>query len=129
MKRFGWLLLVGFVLAVGIIVAVAGTLRPSTKGAAPGTTAAPTTVTTINEAASDWPCELFRSVAGDVNAGILTDAELRDKLKEVNERAVLGTEEIQAAAVELLAASTAGDVPGIRAGFARMNAACTATGH
>lgn len=113
-------------------------VRGSTVDAAPTATvvaAAPveSTVppTTVDERVetSDWPCEHFRNVAGDVNAGILTDVELREKLKEVRERAVLGTPEVQEAATALLAAATSGVVADVRAGFARMDAACAATGH
>lgn len=77
---------------------------------------------------SSLACDHFRNIAADVSAGVLTDAELRDKLKEVYDNASIATPEVREAAREMLAALTAGDVDAFSVAISDMDAACTAAG-
>lgn len=74
-------------------------------------------------------CEHFRNVMGDVRDGVLTDAELRKKLKEVHGNASIGTAQVQDAAREMLAAITQDDSDSLIEATKQMDAACKAAGH
>ncbi len=98
-----------------------GTPAPTTT-----TTEAPTTTADPREESS-LACDHFRNIMGDVRDGLLTDAELRDKLKEVHDDAVIGTDAVQLASTHLLAAATSGS--GVLDAAAEMSTACKAAGH
>lgn len=72
-------------------------------------------------------CNHFRNIANDVGLGILTDEELRDKLKEVNSDDNIATPEVQSAATDMLA--TAGDDSGLAAAVGAMDDACGESGN
>jgi major membrane immunogen (membrane-anchored lipoprotein) len=78
---------------------------------------------------SGLACNHFRNVAGDIADGVLTDAEAREKLKEIDDNAVIATPRIQSAARGMLAAMTAGDIAKLTREARRMDRACSAAGH
>lgn len=70
-------------------------------------------------------CRHWRNVLDDTRAGVLTDPELREKVKEVHADARhADAPEIASASEELLAAATAGDADRFRRAADRFNAAC-----
>lgn len=102
---------------------------PTTAAAAPATTSAPRTTSDRRARDSKLACEHFRNVARDVSRGVLTDAELRRKLKEVDDDAVIGTPEVRAAATAMLAGITTGTTESFLQAIKEMDAACSAAGH
>lgn len=78
---------------------------------------------------SSLACDHFRNVAGDLSDGLLTDAELRDKLKEIHDDASIATPEVQEAARAMLSAMTSGSIRDLRRAITDMDAACTASGN
>lgn len=79
----------------------------------PQTTAAPATAEPqpANEpdASAKAACEHFRNIMSDVAAGILTDAELREKFREVHRSASVSDEPgLAQAGTKLLASMTTG---------------------
>lgn len=85
-----------------------------------GTDAGPST----SQVEATAACQHFRNVAGDAAAGVLTDAELREKFKQI-ESSALGSS-VHDEARGLLAAATSGtlDASDVRA----MGHACEAVG-
>lgn len=75
---------------------------------------------------SGLACRHFRNIAGDAAEGILTDAELREKLKEVDDNASIATPEVAAAARDMLAAATSGS--GLGDAVTAMGEACADAG-
>ncbi len=73
-------------------------------------------------------CSHFRNVAGDVARGVLTDAELRGKLKQVDANASIATPQVQRAASAMLAAMTTGTSTELVSSFREMDTACEAAG-
>jgi hypothetical protein len=74
-------------------------------------------------------CEHFRNVMGDVAAGLLSDAELREKTKQfygTGQRS--GSPQVRTASRQMLAAITAGDTDAYLAAAKRMGAACEKVG-
>lgn len=71
-------------------------------------------------------CVHFRNVVGD--ADVLSDEELRDKIKEVHGDAVIATPGVEAAAREALAAITADDVEAFGVAIRRLSDECAAAG-
>jgi hypothetical protein len=68
-------------------------------------------------------------VASDAKAGLLTMAELRDKLKQVHSNARYSEEpDIAAASEEMLRAATAGDDAALTTAVERFDQDCTAVG-
>ena len=75
-------------------------------------------------------CEHFRNVASDATKGLLTDAELRVKLKEVYGDAQYATSDgIASGAQEMLSAITSGDSAALSAAITAFDLACKAAGH
>jgi uncharacterized membrane protein len=77
---------------------------------------------------SSLACDHFRNTARDIVDGLLTDAEMREKLKEIHDNAAIGTPEVQNAARGMLAAATAGDVGKLGREVGRMSRACAKAG-
>lgn len=77
---------------------------------------------------SSLACDHFRNMAADVSDGVLTDSEIREKLKEVDENASIATPEVQEAARGMLSAITAGDYKALGRETRRMDAACQDAG-
>lgn len=77
---------------------------------------------------SSLACDHFRNVARDIADGVLTDAEAREKLKEVHENAIIATPAVRSAARGMLAAMTAGDYEALAEEVANMDQACTDAG-
>jgi len=78
-------------------------------------------------ASANVACRHYRNVMSDLNAGLLTDAELRSKVQEVYDDANVADEQsIRTAARELLASATAGDPDRFNAARGRMGSACVA---
>jgi hypothetical protein len=74
-------------------------------------------------------CEQFRRVMADFGSGILTDAELREQLKEIDRSASVSEhEDIRTGARSMLAAVTGGDVDGFLASAQEFDAACDRLG-
>jgi hypothetical protein len=79
--------------------------------------------------ASFLACSHARNIAGDIQSGILTDAELRSKLKEVHDDSAGASYDVQTAATAMLAAATSGSTGDMGIAMADMNSACSATGN
>jgi hypothetical protein len=77
---------------------------------------------------SSLACDHFRNTAGDIAAGLLTDVEMREKLKEIHDNAAIATPEVQSAAQGMLAAATSGDVRKLGREVGRMSRACSKAG-
>ena len=73
-------------------------------------------------------CDHFRNVAGDASDGLLTDAELREKLKEVYDNSIGAAPEITAAARDMLAAITSGTNQEFTRSIRAMGKACADNG-
>lgn len=81
------------------------------------------------DASAELGCGHFRNIMGDVDAGILTDAELRTKFKEVYDTAYVSENPgIAEDARAMLAAITAGDGDPLVAAATAFSAACNAVG-
>jgi hypothetical protein len=81
------------------------------------------------DASAELACAHFRDVVTDEANGVLTDAELRDKLKEVYDKARYSTNAgIPEGAQAMLAAVTQGDPAGLRQGLNAFSAACQRVG-
>lgn len=78
---------------------------------------------------SQLACDHFRNVADDVRRGVLTDAELREKLTEIDDNASIATPPVQGAAERMLRAATQGDSAGLTRAVGEMDQACTDAGH
>lgn len=78
---------------------------------------------------SGLACDHFRNIVSDVRAGVLTDAELRSKLKEVNSNASIASPSVQVAAQNMLAAVTQGRTDQLLVAVGAMDRACSAEGH
>ena len=74
-------------------------------------------------------CNHFRNVARDVGRGVLTDVELRKKLKEVDDDAVIATPQVRSAATAMLAAMTTGTASDLLEAIGEMDSACSTAGH
>ncbi len=138
---------IAVVLVIGLIGSLGDNKEADTKNAAstkPTITQAPPKVTTTQapkapkvttfadtkEAkSSGLACRQFRATAGDAQKGILTNDELRKKLKEVNENAIIGTPAVQLAAQHSLAGITSGDAADFGVAVKEMDSACTTAGH
>jgi hypothetical protein len=134
-KRPDWgiRILVGVLvlLVLGTIIGgiVERTLLNDGDDPAPVERAAPSTTTEDRGPRSDnqafLACTHFRNVMADVDAGILTDVELRKKLQEVNDDARLSdVERVRVASVALLRAMTIGDPSGLPGARRDMTVAC-----
>ena len=80
------------------------------------------------EQSSRLACTHMRNVARDYSSGLLTWLELRDKLKEVYDDAIIATPEVYVASRDMLAAATAIDLDELASAVEAMNEACTAAG-
>lgn len=78
---------------------------------------------------SSLACDHFRNVASDGAQGLMTDEEMREKLKEVYDNSIIATADVRDAAREMLASSTSGDMTGLRRAAKDMDRACTASGN
>lgn len=80
-------------------------------------------------AGASLACHDFRSTAQDQTDGLLTGAELRDRLQDINGRASVSEEPaIVNAGRDMLAAITAGDDAELASAVRAMGAACDALG-
>jgi hypothetical protein len=78
---------------------------------------------------SSLACDHFRNVASDAAEGLYTEAELREKLKEVEGNAIIATPAVQRAATDMLSAITQGQSQRFERAIGDMSAACSAAGH
>lgn len=82
------------------------------------------------DAAAQLACDHFRNVAGDASQGILTEAELREKLAEVDDDAQISeVDGVRNAARAMLRAVTQGDSEALSDAVEEMDAACDSIGH
>lgn len=72
-------------------------------------------------------CDHFRHVLDDASDGVLSDAELRTKLQEVEDDASIASPSVQAAARSLLAAVTSGTGEDISGAASALLDACQAS--
>lgn len=70
-------------------------------------------------------CNHFRNVSNDAAGGLLTNQELREKLKEVNKDAAIASSAVQEASREMLRAATANDSQALRVAINKMDQACS----
>lgn len=129
-------LLVQIVIGVTILAVLGGLMgepqeqeqgqTDTAQATAPSPEPSPTPTDTTHEDSS-LACDHFRNVASDASDGLLTDTELREKLKEVQGNAIIATQEVQGAAKAMLRAFTqrTGEVRAIQA----MDKACSKAGH
>lgn len=83
-----------------------------------------------DDAPAELACAHFRNVAGDASSGLLTDAELREKLKEVHDNARLSdTPEIRQHSEAMLAAVTQGDTESASDAISSFSEACSDLGY
>lgn len=110
----------GRMLKTGVMVALVGLLISCSS----------TPADPVEEArrGSRLACEHFRNVARDAADGIYTNEELRQKLREVDGNAIIGTREVQAAARAMLAAATQGDLSALGDAVSEMDQACRDAG-
>lgn len=102
--------------------------KPKPAAAPPGTTASGAAVpVTVEDDKSSHACLHFRNIAGDISKGLLTDAEMRSKFKEVNDNAIIGTKAVQKAAQSMLSAATIGDASDVLSAMGDMDKACKAS--
>jgi len=81
------------------------------------------------DASTQASCEHFRNIMNDVGQGILNDAELRDKLKEVNDSArVSERADIRAGGVAMLSAITTGTAEDLLKAAGQFDKACDRAG-
>ena len=100
-----------------------GTARPASSPAAQSSSS------NEGDASSRLACSHFFNVANDASAGILTEAELREKLKEVNNDAqVSDVSGVRNAAREMLSAATSGDADAFTEAVTDMGDACRSAG-
>jgi hypothetical protein len=114
------------VVAASMLVACGGDPQTPARSATSSTESTSSGSGTHDD--SQLACRRFRNVMGDVADGVLTDAEIRDQLKEVDDNAVIATEEIQRAARSLLAAATTGTVDQFVDAASVMSDACRSAG-
>jgi hypothetical protein len=91
-------------------------------GCGSSTPAAPT------KADARLACDHYRNVLGDVSQGILTPSEIRSKMKQVNDDAIIAPADVQSAATGLLAAATQDDGTAFLGAIGTMSKACAAAG-
>lgn len=92
-------------------------------------TAAPATAPK-SDASAELACTHYRNVMADVDAGILTDVELRSKLKEVHDDAKWSEADgVADSATALLRAFTQMDTDALPEARRAMTLACLRAGH
>ena len=74
-------------------------------------------------------CKEWQRLIPDVLAGILTDAEIREGTKKINDRASTAEPEIRAAAVRMLRGATQGNIEDFVSGSEQIGPACIKAGH
>lgn len=79
-----------------------------------------------SESSSRLACTHFRNIAGD--AELMTDTEIRSKMKEVHDDASIATPQVQSASRDALAAITSGNTENFRAAIQRLDSACDSAG-
>ncbi len=103
---------------------------PSAGSPSAGSPSASSSSGRDGDASSRLACSHFRNVAGDASAGILTDSELRQKLKEVNDTAkVSDVSSVRRAAQSMLSASTSGSLDSLSSAVSSMDSACKSVGY
>ncbi len=75
---------------------------------------------------SRMACTHFRNIAND--AELMTDAEIRAKMREVHDDASIATPAVRSAARDALAAITSGTTAEFESAITRLSAACSAAG-
>jgi|GEM_PF-2635934 len=123
-------MLIGAAIVAAIIIAIAigGGSKSSTDTSTSTTTT--TTATDAADAGASLGCDHFRNITSDAAKGLLTDAELRDKLKQVySDAEVSSNSGISSGATEMLSAITSGDTTAFTTAINDFSAACTAVGH
>ena len=74
-------------------------------------------------------CYEFQRILAPISEGIITDAELRDKLKKIQGRGSTAEPDIRAASTLMLRASTQGDIDALLTGLTAMGQACSDAGY
>lgn len=92
-------------------------------------TVAPVALTPTVDGSADLACGHFRDIMRDVSDGILTDAELRTKIREVYNTARSSENAgIAEYAKAMLSTITQGDIPGFTTVIGQFAAACNEIG-
>jgi hypothetical protein len=134
---FGGILLIMVLLATVFGGNDEGTDTASQQTEAPATAApatAPEAASTVEpqpeaDASTQASCQHFRNVIGDVGQGVLSDAELRDKFKEVNDSASVSERaDIRAGGVAMLRAITTGTTEDLLKAVGQFDKACDRAG-
>jgi hypothetical protein len=133
----GCVILILILVIPGAIALIRGNDEPADS---PSTTAQPPTAaapaTAAPEPADDEPdasakaaCEHFRNIMSDVAAGILTDAELREKFRDVRRSASVSEEPgLAQAGTKLLASMTTGSTEDLLEAAGRFDRECDQAG-
>lgn len=82
-----------------------------------------------SDAATEQACRHFRNVSSDGASGILSYTEMREKFKEVQQKARLGGSGVSRAATQMLSAATSGSTSELAAAILDMGAACSRAGY
>lgn len=78
---------------------------------------------------SSLACDHFRNIMRDFGDGIMTTAELRTKIREVEGNANIATVEVQTSSRRALAAVTQDNADAFVAAVTELHQACLAAGH
>lgn len=114
---------------VGGVILCAGLVATLADGSSSGSDSTDSDSSSGASASAELACEHFRNIMGDVSDGVLTDSELREKLKEVDSDAYVADEaDIVAASRDMLAAATTGGVSDLTVAVTDMDSACENAG-
>lgn len=120
------------IVLVTVILAVIAAGCSSSGGGSNRPASSPVTASSSSsdgDASSRLACSHFFNVAGDASAGLLTETELREKLKEVNDNAkVSDVAGVRNAARAMLAAATSGNADAFTDAVTSMGNACRSAG-
>lgn len=127
-KTPGWLVVAAVVLVVLLAITAGGSSEP------PPVERAPTATETEDDEdrgdlSAQWACQHFRNVARDMTDGMLTEFELRQKLREVMAEA-RGSDDRRfgARAEDMVAGLTSGDEGRFDQGLRGFDRACDSIG-
>lgn len=113
----------GWCLAIGAILLVIGALSNNGSGSKSSSSSGNSSSATVANVSATAACVHWHNIMGDVQAGILSDSEIREKVKEVRDDAI--TVGVKNAATDLLAAVTSGNRSQVKTATVGMMLACS----
>lgn len=117
--------------AAGVIaVMIAIFMSASGPSSTDNSASSPSVSSASGDGEAIYACDHFRNIMGDVKNGLLTDAEFRDKIKQVNGNAQISTTPgIATDAQAMLADITQGDEPTFMSDATSFSDDCNNIGH